>query len=127
MHRSRFEQIAEIAGADDWAHDPWGTAMGMFFDIASVLDMTDTEGNVTPRPFGRWDYHRSPFTVPDVESVAARAEDFSEGEWADDYSGGQIQLASAFVSGDIGQEDLVYAGDVLSRYTDLLRREGKSY
>jgi hypothetical protein len=89
--------------------------------------MTDIEGDVTPQPFARWQYQRAPFAVPSVETVAARADDFSEGEWADDYTYGQVSLASAYVSGDITQSDLIYAGDVLSRYTDLLRQFGKDY
>jgi len=126
-HKSRFERIQEIAEPDWSEYDLWGKAMGMFFDIASVLDMTDIEGNVSPQPFARWDYRRAPFTIPAVETVAARAGDFQEGEFADDYTYGQIALADAYVREEITQADLIYAGDVLSRYTDLLRRAGKDY
>jgi len=127
IHRSRFERIVHIAGADDWHHDAWGTAMGMFFDVASVLDMSDIEGDVSPEPFARWQYQRAPFTVPAIETVAARADDYNEGEWADDYTYGQVALAIAYQDGEITQADLIYAGDVLSRYTDILRRNGKDY
>ena len=126
-HKSRFTRIQEIAEPDWSDHDLWGTAMGMFFAVASVLDMTDIEGDVSPKPFARWQYGRGMGTIPDVESVASRAEQFSEGEFADDYSYGQIMLASAFVNGEITQADLIYAGDVLSRYADLLRKAGKDY
>jgi hypothetical protein len=127
MTTTRFDRVARIAGADDWGYDVWGTSIGLFFDIASVLDMTDVAGDVTPQPFDRWQYSRAPFTVPDVESVAARADAFAEGEFADDYTYGQVSLASAYVSGEVTQDDLIYAGDVLSRYTDILRRNGKDY
>jgi hypothetical protein len=101
--------------------------MGMFFDVASVLDMSDIEGDVSPEPFARWQYQRAPFTVPAIETVAARADDYNEGEWADDYTYGQVALAIAYQDGEITQADLIYAGDVLSRYTDILRRNGKDY
>ena len=127
-HISRFERVAMLAGCmDDREHDPWGEAMHMFFGVASVLDMTDVEGDVTPGPFARWDYRRaSAWGVPAVGDVAARAEG-SEGEWADDYTYAQIQLAFGYVEGAITQADLVYAGDVLHKYACLLERAGKNY
>jgi len=62
-----------------------------------------------------------------IDTVAARADDFAEGEWADDYSYGQVALAVAVRDGDIATGDLIYAGDVLSRYAALLRLAGKDY
>lgn len=126
-HKSRFDRIADIAGADDWEHDPWGTSMGLFFDVASVLDMSDIEGDVTPGPFARWQYGRGASTVPSIETVAARGDDFNEGEFADDYSYAQISLAMAVRDGELTQTDLIYAGDVLDRYTALVRRAGQDY
>lgn len=126
-HESRFDRIADIAGADDWEHDPWGTSMGLFFDVASVLDMSDVAGDVTDVVFRRWDYHRAPFAIPSIETVAARGDDFNEGEFADDYTYAQVSLAIAIRDGDLSQADLVYAGDVLARYTDLLKRSRRDY
>jgi len=127
VKKSRFARIAEIAGADDW-YDKWGTAMGLFFDIAEVLDMTDIAGDVTPEPFAQWQYRRSPVgAVPAIETVAARAEDFSGGEWSDDFSYGVVSLAAAYRDGEITQDDLIYAGNVLQRYTALLELAGRSY
>jgi hypothetical protein len=120
-------RIIDITDADDWQYDRWGTAVSLHFDIASVLDMSDIEGDVSPEPFARWQYRRAPFTVPDIETVTARADDFHEGEWSDDYSYAQVALAVAYRDGDITQADLIYAGDVLSRYTALLDRAGVSY
>lgn len=127
-HTSRFQKVVRITGEDDWDHDPWGTAMGMFFSVAEVLDMSDIEGDVTPDHFSRWQ-HRRGFagTVPDLETVAARADDFSEGEFADDYSYATVELASALVNRELTQDDLIYAGNVLDRYTELLRKAGKDY
>jgi len=127
MPSSPLRRVIDTAGADDWQHDPWGTATSLFYDVASVLDMSDIEGDVTPRPFFRWGYCRGPFTVPAIETVADRATDFAEGEWPDDCSYGQVSLAVAVRDEAISQADLVYAGDVLSRYTDLLRRNGQDY
>jgi hypothetical protein len=140
-HVSRFERIADIAGADDWQYDPWGTSMGLFFDVASVLDMSDVAGDVTPEPFARWGYQRArwgyqrarwgyqraPFTVPAIGTVAARGDDFHEGEFADDYSYAQVALAMAVRDDELSQDDLIYAGNVLDRYTSLLRRAGRDY
>ena len=126
-HHSRFERIADIAGADDWQYSPWGTSMGLFFDVASVLDMSDVEGDVTPKPFARWQYQRAPFAIPAIETVAARGDDFNEGELADDFTYAQVALAMAYRDEEITQADLIYAGDVLDRYTKLLRRAGRGY
>lgn len=127
MTSSRFDHIADIAGADDWKHDPFGTAIALHFDIASVLDMSDIIGDVTPGPFARWQYRRAPFTVLSIETVAARADDFNEGEWADDFTYGQVSLAAAVESEQLSQDDLIYVGDVLDRYAELLRRNGRDY
>ena len=124
---TRFSTIADIAGAEDWDYDPWGTATGLHFDIAAVLDMSDVEGDVSPEPFARWQYRRAAIAVPAIETVAARADRFSEDEGADDYSYGTVELAFAYQNGDITQADLIYAGDVLSRYSRLLERAGRSY
>lgn len=127
MHKSRFEIVADIAGAEDWEHDPYGTAVALHFDIASVLDMSDIEGDVSPEPFDRWEYRRAPFTVPAIETVAARAADFNEGEFSDDYSYAEIALAVAVRDGQLSQADLIFAGDVCSRYARMLDRAGRSY
>lgn len=125
-HTTRFDLVANIAGADDW-YSPGETARSLFFDIASVLDMSDVEGNVTPQPFAQWGYHRAPFTVPSIETVAARGDNFNEGEWTDDYSYAQVNLAMAIRDGSLTQSDLIYAGNVLDHYTNLLRLAGRDY
>jgi hypothetical protein len=128
MKVSRFERIATVAGQDWDDYDRWGSAMSLFFSVAAVLDMTDIEGDVTPGPFARWDYNRPPYTpVPAVETVAARAEEFSEGEYVDDFSYAEISLAAAYVAGEVTQDDLIYAGNVLDRYTAQLRLAGADY
>ena len=82
---------------------------------------------MTPEPFARWDYHRPACTVPDIETVAARADQFSEGEWADDHSYGTVGLAVAYVDGEITQADLIYVGNVLDRYSRILQAAGRDY
>ena len=124
---SLTDRVAAMVGADDWQHDPWGTAMGLFFDVASVLDMSDVEGDVTPVPFARWGYRRAPFTVPSIETVASRADDFAEGEWSDDFTYGQIVLACAVADGELSQGELIRVGDVLNRYVALCRLAGRDY
>lgn len=114
---SKFKLVADHACADDWAHDAWGTAMGIFFDIAAVLDASDIEGDITPPLFTVWDYHRGASAVPSLETLAAE-----EGD-----SFGAQSLAQAVIDGDIVQADLAYAGNVLHRYTELLRAAGRDY
>jgi hypothetical protein len=80
--------------------------MNLHFDIAEVLDMTD---------------------IASIETVAARAEDFAEGEWSDDYSYSLVALAAAYRDEVVSQADLIYAGNVLSRYTSLLKLAGVDY
>jgi hypothetical protein len=123
-----LDKVLDFVGCDDAAHDPWGSYMMAFFNVALVLDMGDVEGDVTPEPFDRWEYHPSPFvSVGDLESVAARMDDFNEGEFEGDEDYGVVALASAVVDGTVTLEDLVYVGDVLSRVTDRLRAQGRDY
>lgn len=124
---ARFENVAGTAGAEDWAHDAFGTAQGLLFDVASVLDMSDVAGDASPQPFERWGYQRAPFTVPSIDTVADRADDYSEGEWADDFTYGQVALASAVRDDELTQSDLIYAGDVLSKYVAVLKSHGRDY
>jgi hypothetical protein len=134
-HKSRFEQIMDLAAIDWDSGDPWGSAMSLFFDVAQVLHMTsevvmESDGyhDHALEAFARWDYRPSPYvSVPDIEDVVARAEHFSEGEFADDYSWNVVQLASAVHSGEITQADLIYVGNVLDKYTNILRIAGKDY
>lgn len=110
--------IADHAAADDWAYDPWGTANMLAFDICEVLDAADIEGDITPEPFARWEYRRPACAVPALETLAADEE-------GDSY--GARCLAQALLAGDITVADLIYAGDVLDRYTRLLRAAGRDY
>lgn len=108
---NRLQTVIDRAGAEDWAHDPWGVALNLAFDICEVIDAA--EGR-TP---SRWDYHRGASQVPSLETLAA-----DEG----DSYGAQF-LAQAVLDGDITTDDLIYAGDVLNRYTRLLDAAGRSY
>ena len=116
---ARFKLVTDHAGADDWAYDPYGTAMGLAFDICEVLNAADVEGDITPELFSKWEYRPSPITVPSLETLAAQGED------ADSY--GAVCLAQAVIDGDITQADLAYAGNVMHRYTALLIAAGRDY
>ena len=117
--------LLQVTGTDDV--DDYGVIVGLHFDVALVLDASDIEGDVTPAVFDRWGYRRAPVTVPAVETIAARADDYHAGEWADDYTFAAVGLAVAFESGDLSQADLIRAGDVLRRYASLLRAAGRDY
>lgn len=117
---ARFKLVTDHAGADDWACDPYGTAMGLAFDICEVLNASDIEGDVTPPLFSQWQYSPSPHvTVPSLETIAAQGED------SDSY--GAVYLAQALIDGDVSQADLIYAGNVMHRYTALLTAAGRDY
>lgn len=96
--------------------------MAAFFDIAAVLDSSDIEGDITPAAFARWDYHRGAHTIPGLETLAADIDNEDS-----DHSYGEVSLAHALHNGHITQADLIYAGNVLDRYTALLDAAGKSY
>lgn len=116
---STVKLIADHAGAWDWAHDPYGTALNLAFDICEVLDASDVAGDLTPAPFARWDYHRSPVAaVPSLDTLA----DDEEGE-----SYGARALADSLRGGEITQQHLIAAGDVLDRYIRLLTAAGRDY
>ena len=116
----RFKLVTDHAGADDWAYDPYGTAMGLAFDICEVLDAADIEGDITPELFSQWEYRPSPcVTVPSLETIAAQGED------ADSF--GAMCLPQAVIDGDVTQADLIYAGNVMHRYTALLIAAGRDY
>lgn len=110
--------IADHAGADDWAHDPYGTASNLAFDICEALDASDIEGDVSPAPFAAWQYQRgAAVAVPSLESLAYDSE----------TAYGAAGLAQALLDGDITQADLIYAGNVLDRYISLLTAAGRDY
>lgn len=98
-HKSRFEKIIDFAEIDWYSGDLWGTAMGFFFDIAGVLNMTaeivvESDGyhDHALEALARWGYYPSPFAlVPSIETVA----NFSEKELSADYNHSTVQLASA--------------------------------
>lgn len=118
---SIIKLIADIAGADDWAYDPWGTGNMLAFDICEVLDAADIEGDITPQPFARWQYRRgAAVTVPSLETLAAQ--DIEE---CDSY--GAVSLAQALLDGQVTQADLIHAGDVLDRYLRLVKAAGRDY
>lgn len=117
---NRFKLVADHACADGWAYDPWGTAMSMFFDIAAVLDASDIDGDITPKLFTKWAYRPSPhFTVPSLHTLAAQGDEVG--------ASGEQSLAQAVLDGDITTDDLIYVGDVMHRYTALLRAAGRDY
>lgn len=114
---SNLKTVADYAGADGWSYDPWGTATMLAFDICAVLNAADIEGNITREPFARWEYRPSPYvTVPSLESLATSGDSY-----------GEQYLAQAILAGDLTQADLIHAGNVLDRYTAILRAAGLDY
>jgi hypothetical protein len=116
---STIKLIADHADAWDWAHDPYGTAVGLAFDICEVLNAADVEGDITPEPFARWQYSPSPYVaVPSLDTLA-------DEEDGDSY--GVRALAESLRDGEITTDQLIKAGDVLDRYIDLCILAGRDY
>lgn len=91
--------------------DKWGTAMGAFFSIASAFylnggcDMGDT--------YLPWGFRASPLLQDDD---AHRDEDWLMAE-----------LLTLLDEGTVTMPDLRHAGDVLHRYTNMLKTAGLDY
>lgn len=85
---------------DDIKHDPWGTALSWWFDIADVLH---AEGAVIPSGWG---------FSPGLG--ATRELEFSN-------------VADMWVAGYVDADDLRYAGNVLARFVRIAEVEGRSY
>lgn len=87
----------------DSGDDPWGHAMGHMFAIAHTLYMF---GGPIP---SAWQYR------PGLR------EDEPRGEWPDS------EWESLYEDGSVTADDLVQAGNVLSRYINILDSKGLSY
>lgn len=85
--------------------DSWGEAMGTFFAVADVIWHRTAE--TIP---SEWGYRHSPVC-----------------DEVDDESWPHSEIASMHADGDVSDEQLVSAGNVLSRYADLLEAAGQSY
>ena len=81
--------------------DKWGSAMGARFDIAEEL-------------------HRRDHDIPASWGFSPGAGSFGVSWEPETYFGGIIQH-------DTDSSDLRYFGDVLARYTDLLKRNDLDY
>jgi hypothetical protein len=106
------KDIAGIAGVDDWEFDPWGSALGLHFAICDVLHAIGESGDA----LARWEFRPSPFAVADTLPGLIESEDYSVSA-----------LAESVIDGVISVEDLVRAGEVLSRYTALAVLAGRDY
>ena len=87
--------------------DAWGDTMGWWFGIADVLWHAE---NGTIEIPAHWQYRHSP---------VCREVDL------DDWPGSEI--AEGHAAGYYSADDLLYAGEVLTRYAALLDKAGLSY
>jgi hypothetical protein len=103
--------VAEIAGVDDWSHDPWGSALSLHFAICDVL----TAAGGADDALAEWDYHRGA-VAPETLAEIAGGEDYTA-----------AALAESLIAGVLTVADLVRAGNVLQRYETLAKRAGRDY
>lgn len=62
---------------------------------------------------------------PGAQPCEANADTLASDTHGDSY--GAQNLAQAVLDGDITTDDLIYAGNVMDRYTRLLNAAGRSY
>ncbi|NNM44514.1 hypothetical protein [Knoellia koreensis] len=86
----------------DLALDPWGVSLAWHFAIADTLH---AEGEEVP---ASWQFVPSPLG-PSLDDPAA---DVVRGLW---------------LAGHVDADDLRGAGEILSRFEDVLRAEGRDY
>jgi len=91
--------------------DAWGSAMGAHFSIADVLYVA---GEDIPAAWG----YRQPNTTQAVHDAMY---DENNGDWL------AADLRESLMTGLVTADDLRHAGDVLSRYTDMLKAAGRDY
>ena len=87
---------------DDLSGDPYGTAMRYWFAIAESLSRA---GEDIPDP---WEFRPSL-----LSGISAESLDIVMWDW---FSGGEVT-----------PDDLRFYGNVLRRYVDLCKREGRDY
>jgi propanediol dehydratase small subunit len=104
--------LAEIAGVDDWSHDPWGSALSLHFAICDVL----TAAGGADDALAEWDYHRGAAAPETLAEIAGSTEDYTA-----------AALAESVIAGELTCADLVRARNVLQRYETLAKRAGRDY
>jgi len=93
----KTELIEEFKLAEDWRYDPWGSAMGVLFDLAEYLYVRD----MVPEA---WEFRPGAGKiVPEVESY-----------WYPLFSASDPAT-------------LIEFGNILNRYTAKLRSAGQDY
>lgn len=108
MPSSKTNLILSEVRMDDISHDPFGTALSWQFAIAEVMDST---GIKIPQ---HWDY-RAGVEARDIEDIID----------GDDFKSSSV--ASYLTDNDVRDNDLIFAGNVLSRYVAFCHLSGKSY
>jgi hypothetical protein len=105
---------------DDWDdHDSWGSAMSAAWSVAEVaraVDVLEVESTLEIT----WNCE----PMIDLNEAAASLDDRDNDS---DVSFGTAILAAAYLSGDVTDDDLLFAARVLSRYLNLCRAAGLDY
>jgi hypothetical protein len=90
--------------------DRWGHAMAWWFGVAETLHAMDED---IP---DAWQFRPSPMNENRTLADVAASE-----EWPD------TQIAEYVQDGTYSATDLIHAGNVLSRYANILQRAGMAY
>jgi hypothetical protein len=103
MVKTKNPVLALFRDTDD-SFDPWGSALSAFFQVADVLWHASAEEIPA-----EWDYRHSP--------VCAFG--------SDDFLAAELRFQHDF--GRITDDDLIFAGTVLSRLVNFYRSQGLDY
>lgn len=95
-------QLMLLLRLDD-STDPWGTGMNWWFGIADVL------------------YHADPIVIPPSWDYRHGAGCMGPEDWP------ESEIAALLECGDISVDDLLYAGQVVTRYLAAVKVAGQDY
>ena len=97
--------------------DPWGTGMSHMFAIADTLSYADSVPHT-------WEY-RQGISGDHVQGVIDCGQETEHEDCQCDYQ--QIGYVPYLDAGELGLSMLTYAGNVINRYLDWVKRAGRDY
>lgn len=119
MYRRSADPVLGGCIADGWdGGDPYGSAMLALGAVCDVLFALDP--NAIP---GDWQFRPAMGQTQDLESMALRRDDEGTLTGAEDLT--TAELAAELLAGNISEAGLVHAGNILSRFLDMLPEDLK--
>lgn len=104
-------QLVDIWTTTDHRYDPWGSAIGLMFDICETLTHRDDSIGEWDVP-GEWEFRHS--SICDGTHVAEEYIYFTE-------------LTELLDDEKVTHDDIIHFGNVLQRYCQIAEANGRSY